>query len=302
MKHPLKITIISLCLLCSFKLNAQVDKLIKQLHNPNDKKILVAAHRGDWRNAPENSLEAYKRAIEMGVDIIEVDLNITRDGVLVIMHDPTIDRTTDGRGKPSDYTLEQLKKFHLRDGLRVPGKLSIPTLEEVMLLAKGKVLVNLDRSYEYFNQAFEVLKRTGTVNQAIFKTEELYKTVRLRYPTVLDSITFMSIVDLDTAGAADIINEYQKAIKPVAFELIFGKDTSSILADNAFVKAGGSKIWINALWPRLCGGHDDNLASDEANTKDSWDWLIEHGATIIQTDRPKELLAYLRKRSLHRRH
>ncbi|WCT13397.1 glycerophosphodiester phosphodiesterase family protein [Mucilaginibacter jinjuensis] len=299
MKHLFKQIFSGTLLLVGFNANAQVDKLIKQLHNPNDKNVLVAAHRGDWRNAPENSLQAYKLAIDMGVDIIEVDLNRTSDGVLIIMHDETIDRTTNGKGKPSDYTLEQLKKFHLRNGLGVVSNHSIPTLEEVMLLAKGKILINLDKSYPYYNEAYRVLKKTGTLQQAIFKTDAPYIDVRAKYPTILDSITFMPVVYLDKPTAKQIITEYQKEIKPVAFELIFAKDTSGIISNNAFIPQHGSKIWINSLWASLNAGHDDDLAVEREDIKNSWEWLINQHARIIQTDRPKQLLEYLKRLSLH---
>jgi glycerophosphoryl diester phosphodiesterase len=175
----------------------QVSEKIKQLHDPQTKNVMVASHRGDWRNAPENSLAAYQLAIEMGVDMIETDLNKTSDGVVVIMHDGTIDRTTNGKGKPSDYTLAELKKFHLRNGLGRVTNHTIPTLEEVMTLAKGKVLVNLDKSYPYYNEAYAVLKKTGTLQQALFKTDLPYEQVKARYPEILDSLTFMAVVDLD---------------------------------------------------------------------------------------------------------
>lgn len=301
MKQLLKTTAaLSLLLLYTLCSYGQVDQIIQQLHQPNDKHVLVTAHRGDWRNAPENSLQAYKLAIAMGVDMIEVDLNKTSDGVVVIMHDGTIDRTTNGKGKPSDYTLEQLKKFRLRDGLGTLTKHTIPTLEEVMELVKGKVLVNLDKSYPYYNEAYQVLKKTGTLQQALFKTDATYPEVRERYPAILDSITFMAVVNLAKPTAKQTIDDYQKGMKPVAFELIFQQDTSAILTNNAFIRKHGAKVWINSLWPSLNGGHDDNLAVEESNTKDSWDWLIAHGATMIQTDRPQALLNYLRKRSLHR--
>lgn len=286
-------------LLCSLFSYAQVDNILKQLHNPNDKNILVAAHRGDWRNEPENSLRGYQLAINMGVDIIEVDLNKTSDGVIVIMHDGTIDRTTNGKGKPSDYTLAELKKFHLRNGLGIVTNNTIPTLEEVMLLAKGKVLVNLDKSLPYYEEAYQICKKTGTLSQALFKTEVAYPEVRNRYPKLLDSLTFMPVVSLDKPEAEQVINEYQKQIKPVAFELIFKSDTSHVLVKNGFIPAHGSKIWINSLWASLNGGHYDDMAVEDGNIKDSWDWTINHGARIMQTDRPKELLAYLRKRKLH---
>jgi glycerophosphoryl diester phosphodiesterase len=278
----------------------RIDSLVNQLHNPSDKQIIVTAHRGDWRNAPENSLQAFKNAITMGVDIIELDLNKTKDGVIVIMHDQTIDRTTDGKGKPGDYTWSELKQFHLKNGLGRVTAHGIPTLQEVMLLVKGKVLINLDKSYNYYDEAYEILKNTGTLKQAIFKTDAVYEALKNRYPKVIDSITFMAVVDLDKPGARQIIKDYQQHIKPVAFELNFKTDTSAILSDHAFIKNNGSKIWINSLWASLNAGHDDDTAVDLGNTKDSWDWLIAHGATIIQTDRPKELLSYLKKRRLHR--
>ncbi|HMG07413.1 MAG TPA: glycerophosphodiester phosphodiesterase family protein [Mucilaginibacter sp.] len=278
----------------------RIDSLVSQLHNPSDKQIMVTAHRGDWRNAPENSLQGFKNAITMGVDIIELDLNKTKDGVIVIMHDQTIDRTTDGKGKPGDYTWSELKQFHLKNGLGRVTAHAIPTLQEVMLLVKGKVLINLDKSYNYYDEAYQILKNTGTLKQAIFKTDAVYESLKNRYPKVIDSITFMAVVDLDKPDARQIIKDYQQHIKPVAFELNFKTDTSAILSDHRFIKNNGSKIWINSLWASLNAGHDDDTAVDLGNTKDSWDWLIAHGATIIQTDRPKELLSYLKKRRLHR--
>jgi len=277
----------------------QVKALIKQLHDPMNKNIMVAAHRGDWRNAPENSLQAYRLAMEMGVDIIEIDLNKTSDGVMVIMHDQTIDRTTNGKGKPSDYTLEQLRKFRLKNGLGRLTRNTIPTLEEVMLLAKGKVLVNLDKSYKYYNEAFEVLKKTETLDQAIFKADVPYSELNEQYPEILKSLTFMAIVDLSKPNARQVIDDYQQHVRPVAFELNFSTDTAALLSKNKFINKNGSKIWYNSLWASLNAGHEDDLAFEDGNTKDSWDWLIAHGATILQTDHPEAMLKYLKERSLH---
>jgi glycerophosphoryl diester phosphodiesterase len=277
----------------------RADSLVKQLHQPLDQHIMVAAHRGDWRDAPENSLLAFKYAMALGVDIIELDLNKTKDGVVVIMHDQTIDRTTDGKGSPGDYTLAELRKFHLKNGLGRVTINTIPTLQEVMELIKGKILVNLDKSYPYYNEAYKVLKVTGTLNQGIFKTTEAYETVRKQYPAIIDSVTFMAVIDLDKPGTKQSIENYQSHIKPVAFELNFGTDTSAILKNNLFINRNGARIWINALWASLNAGHDDDTAVDLGNTKDSWAWIITHGATIIQTDRPRELLEYLKKRNLH---
>lgn len=263
-------------------------------------KVMVAAHRGDWRNAPENSLLAFKYAAAMGVDIVELDLNKTKDGVVVIMHDQTIDRTTDGKGKPSDYTFDEIRKFGLRNGLgRVTGN-PIPTLKEVMLALKNtNAKVNLDKSYPYYREAYAILKETGTLDKAIFKAEVTYEELKQKYPELIGSITYMPIVNLDKANAKQIITDYLKNMKPYAFELNFKQDTSQVLHNNTFITKTGTKIWLNSLWASLDAGHDDDTAVEQNNKKDSWDWLINHGATIIQTDRPKLMIDYLKSKKMH---
>ncbi|WP_158826854.1 glycerophosphodiester phosphodiesterase family protein [Mucilaginibacter lacusdianchii] len=264
-------------------------------------KVMVAAHRGDWRNAPENSLRAFTQATAMGVDIVELDLNKTKDGVIVIMHDQTIDRTTNGKGRPSDYTFEEIRKFGLRNGLGRVTNNPIPTLKEVMLALKGTgVMVNLDKSYDYFNEAYAILQETGTLKQAIFKAEVTYDELKQKYPDLISHIAYMPIVNLDRANAKQIISAYLKNMKPYAFELNFKQDTSGVLADNRFISQAGTKVWLNSLWASLDAGHDDDKAVEENNKKDSWDWLIAHGATIMQTDRPKEMLEYLKIKKLHK--
>lgn len=263
-------------------------------------KIMVAAHRGDWRNAPENSLWAFKNAAAMGVDIVELDLAKTKDGVIIIMHDQTIDRTTNGKGAPGDFTYDEIQKFGLRNGLGRVTANHIPTLEEVMLALKGKkIMVNLDKSYPYYHEAFAVLKETGTLKQAIFKAEVTYAQLKDKYPTLIDSIIYMPIVNLDKPEARQIITDYLKNMKPYAFECNFKQDTSSVLKDNKFITSTGTKLWYNSLWASLNAGHEDDLAVEQGNTKDSWDWLIAHGATILQTDRPKQMLQYLKIRKEH---
>ena len=138
----------------------KVDQIRKELFNPASGKVLVAAHRGDWRNACENSLEAIENAVQMGVDIVEVDLARTKDGHLILLHDNTLDRTTTGKGKPEEYTLAEIKKMRLRNGCHIKTVYKIPTLEEALLTAKGKVMLNLDKAFDYFDQVYELLEKT----------------------------------------------------------------------------------------------------------------------------------------------
>ena len=79
--------------------------------------VVNVAHRGASGNYPENTLLAFQKALEIGVDEIELDLYLTKDDHLIIMHDPTVDRTTDGTGAISDLTLTEIKLSTLEEYL-----------------------------------------------------------------------------------------------------------------------------------------------------------------------------------------
>ncbi len=81
----------------------------------------------------------------MGVDIVELNLKKTKDGQLIVMHGRTIDRTTNGKGKPEDFTLEEIRKFKLKNGLGRLTEHQIPTFGEMLLAANGKVIIDVDK-------------------------------------------------------------------------------------------------------------------------------------------------------------
>jgi glycerophosphoryl diester phosphodiesterase len=267
------------------------------LYNSNNY-CLVVSHRGDWRNAPENSLRAFQNCIDMGVDMIELDLKMTKDSVLVLFHDPLIDRTCTGKGKPSDYTWEELRKFKLKSGHNVATRHNIATLEETLQLCKGKILINIDKGYDYFQEVFSLLEKTGTLDQVVIKSNHVLKKIQEENPGVLDKVIYMPIVNLDRSGAEQMIDEFA-TIKPVAIECCFKEYTPEVERLLQKVKSYGCKIWLNSLWASLSAGHDDDMAVEENRPEDSWGWLIQHGALIMQTDRPKELIEYLKYHQLH---
>lgn len=276
----------------------RVTAIIEQLKNPKDKNVLVIAHRADWRNSPENSIAAINNAIELGVDIVEIDVQKTKDGHLIIMHDEKVDRTTNGKGYVKDYTLDSLKKLFLRNGMGRVTYHKVPTLEEAMLAVKGKVMVNLDKCYEHLNEAYAILEKTGTVNHAIFKGYYFTpEQVKKDYGHLLDKIFYMAMVRIDEPGSQKIIDDFQTLIKPVAFELSFKNDTSSVINQFEKIKERGSRVWINSLWASLNGGHDDDRS--ETDIAGSYGWIVGKGTNMIQTDRPKQLLLYLKARHLH---
>ena len=80
----------------------RAERIREQLLTCDESSVIVVAHRADWRNYPENSLEAIQSAIDMGVDMLEIDVQRTKDGVLMLMHDHNLDRTTTGTGNIAD--------------------------------------------------------------------------------------------------------------------------------------------------------------------------------------------------------
>ena len=270
----------------------------RHLRDAGDGTVLVAAHRGDWRNAPENSLAAIRNCIRMGVDIVEIDVRRTKDSALVLMHDPTIDRTTTGKGKVSQWTLESLKRLRLRNGCGVATRHRIPTLEEAMLAAKGKILVNLDKCSGYMDLAYRVLQKTGTVAQAVFKGKDPLPKVKRRFGDLLGRIIYMPILDPRMPRPTDYVRTFITGYHPLAFEVLFRRDDSPMFDIIREIRDHGIRVWVNTMWESLCGPHDDDRALTDPDA--SWGWAVDRGAGIIQTDRPGLLLAYLRRKGLHR--
>ncbi len=293
---------ILLCLwLLSLALPAQnrAAEILAQLQHPSDDHILVISHRGDWRYAPENSLAAIQRCIDLGVDVVEIDLRLTQDGYLVLMHDETVDRTTNGQGKVAEMTLAEIKQLRLKNACGVRGsQQQVPSLEEAMALAKGQIMVNLDKvEGETLREAYAVLRQTGTADQAILKGRVPALEMRQKYGPLLDSVVYMPIVWHNLPDAAGYMAAWKAEVNPVAYEMLFSSETSPNLAAARRLQDQGVTFLAIALWDELVAGHTDEMALLEGPDA-AWGWLIEQGARAIMTDRPAELLAYLKKRGL----
>lgn len=274
-------------------------ELIRQkLLDRNNSSVIVASHRGDWRNFCENSLEAIDNAAKMGVDIVEIDVQRTKDGQLILMHDPTLDRTTTGKGNIKDTTLAYIRTLHLKNGCNIRTIHRVPTLEEALIHAKGKVMLNLDKADRYFDQVYELMKKTGTTKQIIMKGTKSAEEVKKQYGDYLKDVIYMPIINLDKPDAVEQIDKFIKDMRPVAFELLFKLDSNSIPLTLPEKLKGKALIWYNTLWDTMAGGHDDDMSLEDPDK--GYGYLIDKlGARLLQTDRPQYLLNYLRSRNLH---
>ncbi|GAA4837074.1 hypothetical protein GCM10023310_13210 [Paenibacillus vulneris] len=142
----------------------------------DQRSVIVAGHRGWKSDYPENTLLSFQRAIELGVDMLEFDLRFSKDKAVVVIHDATVDRTTNGKGKVSDYTLEELKQLdaggwfgNLFEGLK------IPTFEELCELMQSHpdILLNVEikpsqDAKEVADAAIAILKRYEYLPRCVF--------------------------------------------------------------------------------------------------------------------------------------
>lgn len=274
--------------------------ILRSLRDPASREVLVVAHRGDWRTAPENSLLSLEAAIALGVDVVEIDLKRSKDGVLFLLHDPTLDRTTTGHGAPADYTWAELQQLTLKSGHGGPTRQRLLSFEQCMRVAKGRVLINLDQGYPYLQQIYEVLAQTGTVNQGPFKSLEPYEKLRTENPVFpLNKVLYVPVVKLARPGADALIRGYEAHVKAVAYELDFPADSCLLRSAYRNIPVSGAKLWYNSLWGSLNANHDDERSVEEHQPAEGWGWLLAHGAALIQTDRPAALLAYLRQQGRH---
>ena len=300
------IFIAAICCMASCKEAApqyanRAEMIAAQIHNPNSKYVVVACHRGDWRNYPENSIPAIESIIRMGADIMELDLKLTKDSVLVLSHDWTIDRCTTGKGRVSDYTLDELKQFRLRRAHGVAtDSLHICTLREALECCKDRICVNVDQGYEYYDMVLAITEELGVTDQILIKGKHSVATVAEKMAAHEHNMMYMPIIDIQKEQGQKLFQEYMDAkTVPLAYEVCWKKLTPEVSDCFKKVVESGSKLWVNTIWGSLCGYLDDDKALDCGDPAEVYDQVIALGASMIQTDRPEQLLNYLRKKGLH---
>ncbi|MGV3639664.1 MAG: glycerophosphodiester phosphodiesterase family protein [Adhaeribacter sp.] len=121
---------------------------------------LISGHRGGMtKGYPENCIPTFENTLRHTPAFFEIDPRLTKDSVIVLLHDATLDRTTTGTGKLSDYTWEELKKLKLKDSEGRVTEYGIPTLEEVIRWSKGKTIINLDKKDVPLKMTADMLRK-----------------------------------------------------------------------------------------------------------------------------------------------
>lgn len=283
--------------------DTRADKILHEINDPNSDYVVVASHRGDWRNYPENSIPAIESVIRMGVDIMELDVKMTKDSVLILMHDKTIDRMTNGKGRVCDITYDSLMTFNMRRAHNiVTDTLKVPTLREALLCCKDRILVNVDHAYPYYEQIVKLTEELGVAGQVLMKSKSSIDKVNEDTQKYGSRMLYMPVIDVNKPRGKKLFAEYlDKGVVPMAFELCWQYPGEEIDECMKQVRQMGSKIWVNTIWASLCGGlgNDDDAAFAAQNPADVYSQYINKGVSMIQTDRPEMLLNYLRSIGRH---
>ena len=269
--------------------------------------IIVVAHRGCHApmplhgrgSAPENSLLALDRCVEAGVDVMETDVLQSADGHLVMIHDETVDRTTDGSGRVAQMTLAELGRLRLREDLGgEPAPLTdqrIVTLEEMLAHARGRVLLNLDIKASIYPQVIEAVRRAGASQYVFVKTEVGIATPPLAGVAPFDQVAFMPIL-LNAEGKADlaaILDRQLSGPRPIGVEL--PKLSESQLAPaSAAAKRHDVRLMLNTLGEGFLPAASDRDALRSADGV--WGRLATAGVSVFQTDEPEALVEYRKRR------
>ena len=237
-------------------------------------KIVVISHRGEHLHHPENTMAAFQAAIDAGADFFELDVRTTSDKKFVIMHDGTLDRTTNGTGEVYKHTFDEIRA--LDAGAKFSPAFAgtkVPTLDEALDLAHGKINVYVDTKYADPQQLIDTIVSHDMQDHVVIYGNPffLYEVHKIR-PTLRV---------MPEALSPDICKFLDRAmqLQVLAFD---ANDFKDGVLDCA--KQGHAQIFVDRL--------------GDADNPETWQKAIDQGANGIQTNLPAELATYLREHKL----
>ena len=282
--------------------------------------VFIVAHRGchnaspqqQLAAAPENSLAALEHCVRLGVDMMELDVRRSADGALVVIHDATVDRTTDGRGKVADLTLAQLQALRLKQnmGAQMSPELTdehLSTLAQMLAAARGRIMINLDiKDDDIYAQTIAEATAHGMARYVLVKSFVNRDAAGVGADDpAFAAVPYMPIVGAWTgkgegASAAQVVTRQLAAQRrPAGVELVF-LPREQLAPVRKLAAAGGVRLWANTLTSvgviSVIGMGGDLEALRTSGR--AWGDLIGAGVDTIQTDEPGPLLAFLKRQGI----
>jgi glycerophosphoryl diester phosphodiesterase len=241
---------------------------------PRNGKIYVIAHRGAHTGIPENSLPAYRKAIDLGCDFVEIDTRMTKDGEIVSIHNSAIDEYVEGKtGKVKDFTLSELKQFSIGkkagSGWENTG---IPAVEEVLKLCRNRIGIYLDLKEPIISELLPVIHRYGMEKNIVW----YIPASRMELIRQLME-NCRSCMPMPDPGEEEKVLQVIGQVHPI----VIATDMDHLSRNLVLVAhRAGAKVFV-----------------DEKNgNPEEWEKIISWGADGIQTDDPEALIRFLKSR------
>lgn len=259
-------------------------------------KIWMCSHRGITKSGindgvPENSLEAIDYAVKAGAEMLEIDVRPTKDGVLVLMHDETINRTTTGSGKVADMTYAELQQYYLKDyntGAATSHK--VPTLEEAFKHGRGKIYFNLDISGKLVpGDATGSLLILARLIQQLDMAKQVVLHVGAKMSVINHLASYPDLLYKTWVGSSADINKFSSlgSVFTLSVDTEAGLNDASLISA---IRADKCLPFVNSL-----NAPDNNMA---AGNFDSVDKMVQNGVSIIQTNYADILGPHLKTKGL----
>jgi len=246
-----------------------------------DRIPMVSAHRGGpYPGFPENAIETFENVLKYTPAIIELDVAMTKDGVLVLMHDDDLDRTTTGKGLVRQKTYAEIQELYLKDEVGTVTRFKIPTLEEALMWSKGKTLLTVDikKSVPY-EKIIEVVRKTESeaYTALITYTFPAAKKLHAMAPDLMLSVTIRNM---------DEIARFEETGIPWTRVIAFTGVAERPREFNQALHQKGVFTILGVL------GNLDKSAV--ARGDEIYASFIQKGADILATDRPVEAAAAIK--------
>lgn len=242
-----------------------------------DRLPFICAHRGGPRkDFPENCIETFENTLSQTPAMLEIDPHYTKDGKIVLMHDATLDRTSNGHGKIADFTLEELKKLRLKDTEGNLTNYQMPTLDEALQWAKGKTILVIDAKDVPIEVRAQKIVENNALGNAIviaYSIEDIKKCYSLNKDVVMEIMMGKpeNITALDNSGVPweNVIGfvSHDMPTDKTIFAEVHKRGAMCILGSSRNIDRQFTTGKINA----------DELKNGYLN-------LIGHGADVIEAD------------------
>lgn len=260
---------------------------------------LIVAHRGDWRSLPENSIAAMHSARDLGADMVEIDAQTISDGTLVVIHDDTLDRTTQTTGSVAALHPAALSDLRLRAGAggdEAPLTAhSLPTLEQMLVALRGEVLVNIDTKHAHDLDAVAALVLSMGMQDQVLLKMSVTRPGDFTDAPWFGQVPFMPLcMGLPKGALVDTILPIVQATHAPLVELDF-QDLAEVAALAEVLRPLGTGLWVNTLDPVHSLDLYDSWALQDPSKV--WGVLLDAGVRAIQTDRAEALARHLARAS-----